>query len=63
MPRLVHQYLLQQTRAEQDEPMRESIALLIQSQQKQTLWIKRISIVLSIFVAMQILSVCLAYSG
>jgi ubiquinone biosynthesis protein len=62
MPRLVHQYLLQQTRAEQDEPIRESITLLIQSQHKQTLWIKRISIVLFIFVAMQILSAYLAYS-
>ena len=35
MPRLVHQFLLQQTHAEQNAPMRETIASLIEVQQKQ----------------------------
>ncbi len=43
MPRLVHQFLNQQTQAEHDAPMREKIDLLINTQQKQARWQKRLT--------------------
>jgi ubiquinone biosynthesis protein len=61
MPRLIHQFLSQQTRAEQAEPMRASIEALIESQRKQTVWLKRISIILLVFVLFEAVSFALAY--
>ncbi len=42
MPRLVHQFLTQQTRAEQDAPLRQAIDELLKAQQKQACWQKRL---------------------
>ena len=39
-PRLIHQFLLQQTRAEQDLPLREQLTQLIASQHQQAKWLK-----------------------
>ena len=44
MPRLVHQFLSQQTHAEQEEPLRTSIDALIKAQQKQARWLKILTI-------------------
>ena len=44
MPRLVHQFLSQQTHAEQEEPLRTSIDALIEAQQKQARWLKILTI-------------------
>lgn len=41
IPRLVHQFLNQQTQTEQDTPLRLSLDALIQAQQKQARWQKR----------------------
>jgi len=54
MPRLVHQYLSQQTHAEQDNPMRESIDKLIQAQQKQAKWQQNVTWAILLLVAVQI---------
>jgi ubiquinone biosynthesis protein len=43
IPRLVHQFLNQQTQAEQGAPMREKIEELIKTQQKQAHWQKRLT--------------------
>lgn len=43
IPRLVHQFLNQQTQAEHDTPMREKIDVLITAQQKQARWQKRLT--------------------
>jgi ubiquinone biosynthesis protein len=43
IPRLVHQFLNQQTQAEQGAPMREKIEELIKTQQKQARWQKRLT--------------------
>jgi ubiquinone biosynthesis protein len=43
MPRLVHQFVNQQTQAEQEAPMHEKIDLLIKTQQKQARWQKRLT--------------------
>ena len=42
MPRLLHQFLTQQTQAEQSAPLRASIDKLIQAQEKQAKWHKRL---------------------
>jgi ubiquinone biosynthesis protein len=54
MPRLVHQYLSQQTHAEQDNPMRESIDKLIQAQQKQAKWQQNVTWAILLLVVVQI---------
>jgi ubiquinone biosynthesis protein len=54
MPRLVHQFLSQQTHAEQDTPMRESIAKLIEAQQKQAKWQQNVTWAILLLVAVQI---------
>lgn len=61
MPRLVHQYLLQQTTAEKDVPIRQVIDQLIATQHKQTIWIKRIAFILLVFIAFEALSFYLAF--
>ena len=43
MPRLVHQFLTQQTVAEQDSPMRGAIDALIKSNRDQAKWQKRLT--------------------
>ena len=55
MPRLVHQFLSQQTRAEQDAPLRASIDALIEAQQKQARWQKRLTWAIFLLVLMQLL--------
>ncbi len=54
MPRLVHQYLSQQTHAEQDMPMRETMHLLINAQQKQARWQKRLTLVIGVLMVLQV---------
>ena len=53
MPRLVHQFLNQQTQTEQEAPLRASINALIQAQQKQARWQKRLVLIIGVFVLMQ----------
>ena len=53
MPRLVHQFLSQQTRAEQEEPLRQAIDDLITAQQKQASWQKRLVLIIAVFVLLQ----------
>ena len=59
MPRLIHQFLSQQTRAEQEEPLRASIDALIAAQQKQARWQKRLALVVAVFVLLQIATLLL----
>jgi ubiquinone biosynthesis protein len=54
MPRLIHQFLSQQTQAEQQAPLQASIEALIQAQQKQARWQKRLTLIIAIFVLMQV---------
>jgi ubiquinone biosynthesis protein len=54
MPRLVHQFLSQQTRAEQDAPLRANIEALIEAQQKQARWQKRLTWAIYLLVLMQL---------
>jgi len=54
MPRLAHQFLTQQTRAEQNAPIRETIETLIKTQEKQALWQKRITLVLILLLLFQL---------
>jgi ubiquinone biosynthesis protein len=53
MPRLVHQFLSQQTQAEQEAPLQTSIDALIQAQQKQARWQKRLTLTIAAFVLLQ----------
>ena len=59
MPRLVHQFLHQQTHAEQNAPLRESIEILIKTQQKQARWQKRLSLTVLSLLLLQIASALL----
>jgi ubiquinone biosynthesis protein len=61
MPRLIHQFLNQQTEAEQELPLRESINALIKVQQKQARYQKRLAwiIFVAVFVQIMILSLFL----
>lgn len=59
MPRLVHQFLSQQTQAEQEDPLRASIDALIAAQQKQARWQKRLALVVAVFVLLQITTLLL----
>jgi ubiquinone biosynthesis protein len=54
MPRLIHQFLNQQTQAEQDAPLRKAIDDLIEAQQKQARWQKRLTLTLLLLVLLQI---------
>jgi ubiquinone biosynthesis protein len=56
-PRLVHQFLTQQTQAEQDVPLRKMLAELIVVQQQQARWQKRLSIAIILLIALQLLNV------
>jgi len=54
MPRLVHQFLQQQTQAEQDAPLREVLDALIKVQEKQARWQQWLTFALIILIALQI---------
>ena len=54
MPRLVHQFLNQQTQAEQEAPLRASIDALIKAQQKQARWQKWLTWAIILAVLLQI---------
>lgn len=54
MPRLVHQFLNQQTHAEQDMPMRETMDALIKAQQKQARWQKSLTLIIGVLLVLQI---------
>jgi ubiquinone biosynthesis protein len=54
MPRLVHQFLNQQTQAEQDAPLRKSIDNLVMAQQKQARWQKRLTLAVVLLMLLQI---------
>ncbi len=53
MPRLIHQFLTQQTHAEQEAPMRQVIEDLIKVQQKQARWQKCLALIIAVFVLLQ----------
>lgn len=57
MPRLVHQFLTQQTRNEQDAPMRQAIDALIKAQEKQARWQKRLTLIVALLLLLQIAGV------
>lgn len=54
MPRLVHQFLNQQTHAEQDMPLRETMVTLMKAQQMQARWQKRLTLIIGILLLLQI---------
>ncbi len=54
MPRLIHQFLNQQTQAEQATPLQASIDALIQVQQKQARWQKRLTLAVMLLLALQL---------
>ncbi len=56
MPRLVHQFLNQQTHAEQDAPLRLAINALIEAQQKQARWQKRLTLAVILLILLQVSS-------
>ncbi|MGB7816756.1 MAG: ubiquinone biosynthesis regulatory protein kinase UbiB [Methylotenera sp.] len=53
MPRLVHQFLRQQTHAEQEAPLRQAIDELIKAQQKQANWQKCLVLTIITLVILQ----------
>ncbi len=57
MPRLVHQFLSQQTLAEQEAPLRASIDALIAAQQKQARWQKRLTLAIVLLLILLILQI------
>ena len=54
MPRLVHQFLSQQTNAEQQAPLQASIDALITAQQKQARWQKRLTLAVMVLLLLQL---------
>lgn len=54
MPRLVHQFLTQQTHAEQDTPMRQVLDELITAQKKQARWQKRLTLIVALLLLLQV---------
>ncbi|MEQ1488327.1 MAG: ubiquinone biosynthesis regulatory protein kinase UbiB [Methylotenera sp.] len=54
MPRLVHQFLSQQTRVEQDAPIRQAIDALIKAQEKQARWQKRLTLIVALLLLLQL---------
>lgn len=53
-PRLMYQFLLQQTRAEQESPLRQQFKQLIESQNRQAKWLKRLTWMLFILFLLEI---------
>ena len=58
-PRLVHQFLTQQTHAEQETPLRQVIDDLLKAQQKQARWQKYLALIIAVFVIMQLATLLL----
>lgn len=56
MPRLIHQFLSQQTLTEQDSPIRHAIDTLIEAQKKQARWQKRLTIVVALLLLLQFMA-------
>ena len=54
MPRLIHQFLSQQTTAEQQAPLQASIDALIAAQQKQARWQKRLTLAVVMLLLLQL---------
>ena len=54
MPRLIHQFLSQQTTAEKQAPLQASIDALIKAQQKQARWQKRLTLVVVALLLLQL---------
>lgn len=54
MPRLIHQFLSQQTTAEQQAPLQASIDALITAQQKQARWQKRLTLAVVVLLLLQL---------
>ena len=54
MPRLIHQFLSQQTTAEQQAPLQASIDALIAAQQKQARWQKRLTLAVMVLLLLQL---------
>ena len=54
MPRLVHQFLSQQTQAEQQAPLQASIDTLIAAQQKQARWQKNLTLAVLVLLLLQL---------
>ena len=61
MPRLVHQFLTQQTQSERDTPLREQLDTLIETQRQQARWQKRLTWVILLLVMLQISAYLLFY--
>lgn len=61
MPRLVHQFLTQQTRAEQDAPIRQAIDELIKTQKNQAQWQKRLTLAVVLLVLLQLSSLLIIW--
>ena len=55
MPRLLHQFLTQQTQTEQTAPLRASIDALLKTQQNQAKWQKRLVLCVLLFLLLQII--------
>jgi ubiquinone biosynthesis protein len=54
MPRLVRQFLTQQTEAEQEIPMRQLVNNLILQQKKQARWQKRLTLAIILLLGLQL---------
>ena len=61
MPRLLHQFLTQQTQAEQSAPLRASIDGLLKAQQNQAKWQKRLTWAVLLLVAIQVFLIIIHY--
>ncbi len=61
MPRLVHQFLSQQTHFGQDASIQQTFDALIQAQQKQARWQKRLTLAIVLLVSVQLLSLLMLW--
>ena len=61
MPRLAHQFLTQTNQAELDLPLRTAIEKLIEAQQRQALWQKRLTLAIVAIAAIEILIITSTY--
>ena len=59
MPHIIHQFLTQQTHAEQEAPMRQMMEDLIKVQQKQARWQKFLALIIAVFVLLQVATLLL----
>jgi ubiquinone biosynthesis protein len=61
MPRLAHQFLTQTNQAEMDLPLRASIDKLIEAQQRQAVWQKRLVLAILAVAAVEVILVVSTY--